>query len=118
MLLTTYTILSTFLGIIFLPVGVPLALVKKKYRGRTLQRLGLTLHTCLPECHKQESAGPVIWIHALSVGEVTSALPLVRGLRQEYPDAVLYFSTTTQTGLHTANQLISSLVDAVFFCSF
>ncbi len=118
MLLTTYTILSTFLGIIFLPVGVPLALVKKKYRGRTLQRLGLTLHTCLSECQKQKSAGPVIWIHALSVGEVTSALPLVRSLRQEYPDAVLYFSTTTQTGLHTANQLISSLVDAVFFAPF
>ncbi len=118
MLLTTYTILSTFLGIIFLPVGVPLALVKKKYRGRTLQRLGLTLHTCLPKCHQQKSAGPVIWIHALSVGEVTSALPLVRGLRQEYPDAVLYFSTTTQTGLHTANQLISPLVDAVFFAPF
>jgi len=117
-LLTTYTILSTFLGIIFLPVGVPLALVKKKYRGRTLQRLGLTLHTCLSECQKQKSAGPVIWIHALSVGEVTSALPLVRGLRQEYRDAVLYFSTTTQTGLHTANQLISTLVDAVFFAPF
>ncbi|HHB75131.1 MAG TPA: hypothetical protein ENK84_01100 [Desulfobulbus sp.] len=117
-MLPLYVIISTFLTILFLPVGVAWALVKKKYRGRTLQRLGLTLHTCLPECQKQKSRGPVIWIHALSVGEVTSALPLVRGLRKEYPDAILYFSTTTRTGLDTAGRLSGPLVDAVFFAPF
>lgn len=117
-MLSIYIVLSTFLGIIFLPVGAALALGRKKYRGRTLQRLGLTLHTCLSEGRKQKNRGPIIWIHALSVGEVTSALPLVRGLRKEYPDAILYFSTTTRTGLHTAEQLSGPFVDAVFFAPF
>ena len=118
LVLPIYTVLSTFLGIIILPVGAALALGRKKYRGRTLQRLGLTLRTCLPARPQQKNRGPVIWIHALSVGEVTSALPLIRGLRKEYPDATLYFSTTTHTGLHTARQLCGPLVDAVFFAPF
>ena len=115
--LSIYTIFSTFLGLLFLPVAAALALTRKKYRGRSLQRLGLTLPSCLP-ARQPKNQEPVIWLHALSVGEVTSALPLVRGLRKQYPDARLYFSTTTRTGQHTARQLCGPLVDAVFFAPF
>ncbi len=115
--LSIYTIFSTFLGLLFLPVAAALALGRKKYRGRSLQRLGLTLPSCLPT-RQPKNQKPVIWLHALSVGEVTSALPLIRGLRKEYPEATLYFSTTTRTGLHTARQLCGPFVDAVFFAPF
>ena len=116
-MLSIYTVFSTFFGILFLPLAAVLALAGKKYRGRSLQRLGLTLPSCLPD-RQQKNREPVIWLHALSVGEVTSALPLVRGLRKKYPDARLYFSTTTRTGLHTARQLCGPLADAVFFAPF
>ncbi|MGF1616053.1 MAG: lipid IV(A) 3-deoxy-D-manno-octulosonic acid transferase [Gammaproteobacteria bacterium] len=39
-----------------------------------------------------------VWIHAVSVGEVQAALPLVRKLRLRYPDAQLLVTTTTPTG--------------------
>ncbi len=115
-MLQVYSFLSTTLFLLFLPLILMVSLLKKKYRGRTLQRLGLTLHKQLPK--NADRNVPVIWIHALSVGEVTSALPLIIGLRERYPDALLYFSTTTGTGRTTARQLTKGIVDAVFFSPF
>ena len=114
--LQLYTILSSILFLFFLPLILLVSLLKKKYRGRILQRLGLTLHRQRAE--PAVSNAPIIWIHALSVGEVTSALPLIIGLRQRYPEALLYFSTTTGTGQETARQLTKGIVDAVFFSPF
>ena len=39
-----------------------------------------------------------IWLHAVSVGEVQAALPLVRALRRRYPDVRLLVTTVTPTG--------------------
>jgi 3-deoxy-D-manno-octulosonic-acid transferase len=39
-----------------------------------------------------------IWIHAVSVGEVQAALPLIRQLHQRYPDHSIVVTTTTPTG--------------------
>jgi 3-deoxy-D-manno-octulosonic-acid transferase len=38
-----------------------------------------------------------IWLHAVSVGEVLSAVDLVEALRARYPDTPIYVSTTTAT---------------------
>ncbi|MCF6187362.1 MAG: hypothetical protein L3J49_07805, partial [Desulfobulbaceae bacterium] len=115
-MLQLYSFFSTILFLLFLPLILMVSVLKKKYRGRTLQRLGLTLRKQLPKT--AGSTIPVIWINALSVGEVTSALPLIIGLRQRYPDALLYFSTTTSTGQATAKQLSKGIVDAIFFSPF
>jgi 3-deoxy-D-manno-octulosonic-acid transferase len=118
--LQLYTLLSTFLFLLCLPLILAVSLLKKKYRGRSLQRLGLTLGRQIKNIKNAPAKknGPVIWIHALSVGEVTSALPLIQGLRRQYPDSTLFFSTTTRTGQATAKQLTKGLVDAVFFSPF
>jgi len=118
--LQLYTLLSTSLFLVCLPLILAVSLLKKKYRGSSLQRLGLTLRRQIKNS-KDASAkkdAPVIWIHALSVGEVTSALPLIQGLRRQYPDSTLFFSTTTRTGQATAKQLTKGLIDAVFFSPF
>jgi len=39
-----------------------------------------------------------IWIHAVSVGEAMAMAPLVRALRQRYPEALLVGSTVTDLG--------------------
>jgi 3-deoxy-D-manno-octulosonic-acid transferase len=41
---------------------------------------------------------PLIWLHAVSVGEVQAASSLLRALRAEYPDAPLLVTTTTAAG--------------------
>jgi 3-deoxy-D-manno-octulosonic-acid transferase len=46
----------------------------------------------------QHSAGPRVWIHAVSVGEVQAATPLVKALKQARSDVDIVVSTTTPTG--------------------
>ena len=45
---------------------------------------------------------PVIWLHAVSVGESIAARPLLKGLRSRYPDHAILVSNTTETGRGTA----------------
>ncbi|QFI39400.1 3-deoxy-D-manno-octulosonic acid transferase [Moritella marina ATCC 15381] len=39
-----------------------------------------------------------IWIHAVSVGEVIAATPIIKALQQQYPELPLLITTTTSTG--------------------
>lgn len=60
---------------------------------------------------------PVIWFHAVSVGEVMAAEPLVRAVRAAYPSATLLLSTVTATGQATARSRLSE-VDGYFYFPF
>ena len=48
----------------------------------------------------------VIWLHAVSVGEVQAVDILVKDLKQQYPDFLLIISTVTKTGNLIARKLI------------
>ncbi|NMT50881.1 glycosyltransferase N-terminal domain-containing protein, partial [Vibrio parahaemolyticus] len=39
-----------------------------------------------------------IWIHAVSVGESIAATPLIKELKQQYPEQPIVVTTTTSTG--------------------
>ena len=43
-----------------------------------------------------------VWVHAVSVGEVTAALPLLKNLKERYPAKAIVFSTITDTGQKVA----------------
>jgi 3-deoxy-D-manno-octulosonic-acid transferase len=47
---------------------------------------------------------PVIWVHAVSVGEVMAALPLLRKLKTAYPAKGIILSTITDTGQKVARE--------------
>jgi 3-deoxy-D-manno-octulosonic-acid transferase len=92
-----YNILSIFL---FIPVflfnifravrlGWPLAVA---------ERFGF-----VPRHKLAKIAGrPVIWLHAVSVGEAVAARPLLKALRSRYPHHAIVVSNTTETGKSTA----------------
>ncbi len=55
-----------------------------------------------------------IWIHAVSVGEVLAAQPLIDGLKRHYPSAVIFVSTTTETGQRLARARLQA-ADGIFY---
>ena len=58
-----------------------------------------------------------IWIHAVSVGEVLAARPLVPALRERFPGHRIFLSTTTLTGNEVAKKSVRGL-DGLFFAPF
>ncbi|OGI44349.1 MAG: 3-deoxy-D-manno-octulosonic acid transferase [Candidatus Muproteobacteria bacterium RBG_16_64_11] len=59
------------------------------------------------------AAFPLIWIHAVSVGEVRAAQPLVRRLLESHPDHKLLITTMTPTG---SEQVVGLFGESVAHC--
>lgn len=55
-----------------------------------------------------------LWVHAVSVGEVNAAEPLVKALQRDYPNAPLVITTVTQTGTARVHQLFGDSVFHVY----
>jgi 3-deoxy-D-manno-octulosonic-acid transferase len=55
-----------------------------------------------------------LWLHAVSLGEVSAAAPLVRALRARYPEFALVLTTATPTGRARARALFGDAVDVRF----
>ncbi|MEA3414735.1 MAG: glycosyltransferase N-terminal domain-containing protein, partial [Thermodesulfobacteriota bacterium] len=77
-LIFLYNILFIIGITIGLPLIIPLVLATDKRRKTVLHRLGLTpLPKAISQNRSQKRDSRPIWIHALSVGEVLSAVPLI-----------------------------------------
>jgi 3-deoxy-D-manno-octulosonic-acid transferase len=61
-----------------------------------------------------EPSAPAIWLHAVSLGEMSAAAPLVRALRLRYPQNPLVLTTATPTGRARARGLFGDTVDVRF----
>ena len=99
-----------------LVVGAPWWLWKMatthKYRAGIGERLGGTGR--IRSLISSGSARPVLWLHAVSVGEVIAASRLVGELDSAFPQYRLFISTTTRTGQDLARQRFGA--DRVFYC--
>jgi 3-deoxy-D-manno-octulosonic-acid transferase len=106
-----YSFLMLLVLVALSPYFVYQALRHNKYVGSLGQRLGY-----LPVSFNLDG-DESIWVHAVSVGEVLAARPLISELRRRYPTLRLFLSTTTLTGQQLARRNVSD-VDAVFYFPF
>jgi 3-deoxy-D-manno-octulosonic-acid transferase len=60
------------------------------------------------------SGSPSLWVHAVSMGEVTAAAPLVHALRARYPQIPVILTTATPTGRARAQALFGAAVTVRF----
>ncbi|MGA3117002.1 MAG: 3-deoxy-D-manno-octulosonic acid transferase [Syntrophobacteraceae bacterium] len=84
------------------------SLTDGRYRGNYLNRMGLRLPDPLLSCPAR------VWIHALSVGETLSSIPLIAELKLKRPALEVVFSTSTETGMSIAVERLKGLVDNFF----
>ncbi|MFN2349327.1 MAG: 3-deoxy-D-manno-octulosonic acid transferase, partial [Thioalkalivibrio sp.] len=76
---------------------IPLVILKLLWRARRnpeyLRRWGerFLAGAAMPQ-------GPRLWVHAVSLGEVVAAVPLVRALQARFPGHRILITTTTPTG--------------------
>jgi len=90
----------------FLRLLLPVLLLRLAWRGlrnpdywrRIPERFGFI---------EPVAAERLIWIHAVSVGEVRAAMPLVKELAASYPDHSLLITTTTPTGSAQVRELFA-----------
>jgi 3-deoxy-D-manno-octulosonic-acid transferase len=76
-------------------------------RGKRIrERLGLGLG-------RRSPFHDTIWVHALSVGEVISAIPLLDAINERYPERDLVFSVTTTQGIALAREKLRDKVKAL-----
>jgi 3-deoxy-D-manno-octulosonic-acid transferase len=61
-----------------------------------------------------QSSSPTLWLHAVSLGEMSAAAPLVRALRSRHPEIPLVLTTATPTGRARARSLFGDTVDVRF----
>jgi 3-deoxy-D-manno-octulosonic-acid transferase len=108
---SVYSILVLAVAVIASPWFVYQALRYKKYVGSLGQRMGY-----LPVSFNMD-ADESIWIHAVSVGEVLTARPLISDLKKRYPHLRMFLSTTTMAGQQLARRSVQD-VDAVFYFPF
>lgn len=88
-----YNILSLFL----LVPALLYHLYRSLSRGRSpafLDRFGYIQQSELDKIGSR----PLIWLHAVSVGEAIASRPLLKALRSRYPEHAILVSTTTETG--------------------
>ena len=106
-----YSLISVVVFVVLSPWFLYQAIRHKKYFGSLGQRLGY-----LPISFNLDG-DESIWVHAVSVGEVLTARPLVSELKRRYPDLKIFLSTTTIAGQQLARRDVRD-VDAVFYFPF
>ena len=106
-----YSVLTLLALVACTPYFVYQALRHNKYVGSLRQRLGY-----LPVSFNLDGEDS-IWVHAVSVGEVLAARPVLAELRKRYPQLRLFLSTTTLSGQQLARQSVPD-VDGTFYFPF
>ncbi len=99
---------SLFIALcLYFPVYFIKLRVLKKERLHITDRMGA--HIYPPKKGKK-----VLWIHAVSVGEVMSLQNLIKKMKKTHPDWVIYFSTLTNSGYKVAEEKLTDIDELIY----
>ncbi len=84
-------------------------------RSSSIYRLVKSKASRRGRCSDSSGEQRPIWVHALSVGEVVSATPLVKALRSRFPKHALVFTASTQSGFQTAARLFGRYAEEIAY---
>lgn len=91
---------------------MPIFTLHSLFTGK--KRRGLKHHFgWVPEI-KRPPGQKLVWVHALSLGEVNGAAPVLKVLRDKRPNIMIVVSVTTDAGYDAAHRLLP-FVDHIFF---
>ena len=90
------------------PVILALLVAKPRCRRGLPQRFGFTAPGIRPDRR------PLIWVHAVSLGEVVAITPLVRELHRRHPDHRFAVSTATETGRDAVEQRLAGIAEHLY----
>ncbi len=63
----------------------------------------------------QQTVSASIWLHAVSVGEILAAVPLIEEIKKRTPGTRVFVSTSTLAGRETAWKRLAGLAEGVFY---
>jgi len=99
-----YTLLVT--------IALPILPVRLWWRGRREPGYREAIGERFGLYHDRVPAGPILWVHAVSLGETRAAQPLVRALARTYPAHRILVTHMTATGRAAARELYPDALHA------
>ncbi len=104
-----FLVYNTLLILAF-PAILLILVSKKRCRPGLPQRLGFLPAKFPFDGHRlSKGARPLLWVHAVSLGEVVAAVPVVRLFHQRHPDYKIVISTITETGREAVERQLQGI---------
>ena len=82
---------------------LPVLILKGKWHGGFVQRLGFFPRALALKASAQEN----VWLHAVSVGEVTAIAELLKRIKSHFPSYQIVLTVSTKTGYELAQKKFS-----------
>ena len=106
-----YNLLALLLVVLAAPVFIIRLIREEGFGQRLRQSFGfLPQRDVAPVAHKN-----CIWLHAASVGEIVAASPIVKEIRQTFPEKPILVSVVTAAGYTMAKRIILEADSIIFF---
>ncbi|MGZ6230652.1 MAG: 3-deoxy-D-manno-octulosonic acid transferase [Syntrophales bacterium] len=96
-------------------LALPYYAIKMTLTGKYRKSMGPKFGLIKPSLFAEMKGSPRIWIHAVSVGEVTAAEPIVASLRTHFPEACIVLSTSTETGQDMARRIVTGATSFIYY---
>src|SRR5713101_1986609 len=106
-----YNILFT----LFVFFSSPYYFLKMWHRGNWVQGFGERIGRFSSKVKQAVTNRHVLWLHAVSVGEVNVATQLIAVLERRLPNLKIVVSTTTSTGLGELHRKLPSHIQKIYY---